>query len=150
LPVEIEHKARWAINEMNLNIDQAGEYRKLEIQELEEIRNESYESAWLEKLKLKERHDKKLIPKNLERGLLALLFNSRAKLFPGKLKSKWSGPYVISDVNEFGAVTLYDMKTKQTFQVNGQRVKLYYDGCYLRDKKEQVPVEFPEHLLPQT
>lgn len=53
-----------------------------------------------------------------------LLFNSRLKLFPGKLKSKWSGPFKISQVHSSGVVELKN-KDGSTFKVNGQRVKIY-------------------------
>ncbi|PHT46148.1 hypothetical protein CQW23_15306 [Capsicum baccatum] len=39
---------------------------------------------------------------------MVLLFNSRLKLFPGKLRSKWSGPYKISQVYSSGVVELED------------------------------------------
>jgi hypothetical protein len=141
LPVELEHKARWAVQEMNMSYTEAGEFRKLDLQELEEIRNESYEGAWSQKLRMKERHDQKIVHKHLIPGKMALLYNSRAKLFPGKLQSRWSGPYTIREINDFGAVTLHDAKTDSTFQVNGQRVKMYYDGYYLKDKNEKVLVD---------
>ncbi|KAL3629057.1 hypothetical protein CASFOL_027118 [Castilleja foliolosa] len=80
-------------------------------------------------------------PSSRSSGKMALLYNSRAKLFPGKLQSRWSGPYTIREINDFGAVTLHDAKTDSTFQVNGQRVKMYYDGYYLKGKDEKVLVD---------
>ena len=53
-----------------------------------------------------------------------LLFNSRLKLFPGKLKSKWGGPYTVVPSNTFGIVTLRT-DTGEEFRVNGQRLKHY-------------------------
>ncbi|CAA7021431.1 unnamed protein product [Microthlaspi erraticum] len=57
-------------------------------------------------------------------GEYALLFNSRAKLFPGKLKSKWSGPFEIKDVLPYGAVTLLNQNGEE-FTVNGHKLKPY-------------------------
>ena len=60
-----------------------------------------------------------------------LLFNSRLKLFPGKLKSKWSGPFTIKEVKPYGAVELFDPQSEtpdRTWIVNGQRLKLYHGG----------------------
>ena len=60
-----------------------------------------------------------------------MLFNSRLKLFPGKLKSKWSGPFTIKEVKPYGAVELFDPQSKtpdRTWIVNGQRLKLYHGG----------------------
>jgi hypothetical protein len=47
------------------------------------------------------------------------------RLFPGKLKTKWSGPFVIKEVKNYGAIELEDPETKKTWVVNGQRLKPY-------------------------
>ena len=60
-------------------------------------------------------------------GDKVLLFNSRLKLFPSKLKSRWSGPFIVRQVFPYGAVELWD-EEKGTFKVNGQRLKLYQGG----------------------
>ena len=70
-------------------------------------------------------HDKKIHPRNLEVGQQVLLFNSRLKIFPGKLKSRWSGPFCITQNFPFGAVELEE-KSGRKFKVNGQRVKQYW------------------------
>ena len=60
-----------------------------------------------------------------------LLFNSRLRLFPGKLKSKWSGPFVIKDVKPHGVVELIDptsTEPEMSWIVNGQRLKAYKRG----------------------
>lgn len=59
---------------------------------------------------------------------MVLLFNSRLKLFPGKLKSKWSGPLKIKEVKNHGAIVLEDPILKESWTVNGQRLKLYLGG----------------------
>ena len=59
---------------------------------------------------------------------MVLLFNSRLRLFPEKLKSKWSGPFQIKEVKPYGAVVLEDPTTNATWTVNGQRLKLYLGG----------------------
>ena len=53
-----------------------------------------------------------------------LLFNSRLCLFPGKLKSKWTGPYLITQLLPHGAVEL-ENKEGVRFKVKGQRIKIY-------------------------
>ncbi|PNX63401.1 hypothetical protein L195_g061607, partial [Trifolium pratense] len=70
--------------------------------------------------------------KDFRPGQMVLLFNSRLKLFPGKLKSKWSGPFKIHEVKPYGAVVLEDPATKDTWTVNGQRLKLYFGGEFDR------------------
>ena len=57
-------------------------------------------------------------------GDLVLLFNSRMRLFPGKLKSKWTGPYFVTQLFHHGAVEL-EIKEGVWFKVNGQRIKIY-------------------------
>ena len=57
-----------------------------------------------------------------------LLFNSRLRLFPRKLKSKWSGPFLVKDVKPYGAIELEDPESKRSWVVNGQRLKPYLGG----------------------
>ena len=80
-------------------------------------------------------NDKKLLKKDFKLGQHVLLFNSRLKLFPGKLKSKWSGPFVIKKVWSYGAIELYDPQSHnpdKTWVVNGQRLKPYHGEEFTR------------------
>ncbi|KAI3697806.1 hypothetical protein L6452_30903 [Arctium lappa] len=126
LPLELEHKAYWAIKALNMRPDAAGIKRKLQLCELEEHRNMSYENVKLYKEKTKKWHDKKIQHRDLKAGQQVLLFNSRLKLFPGKLKSRWSGPFLIHHVYPYGAIDLVNPEDKTMFKVNGQRVKAYH------------------------
>ncbi|CAJ2635425.1 unnamed protein product [Trifolium pratense] len=121
LPVELEHKAYWALKFLNFDENQSGEKRKIQMQQLDEMRHQAYESSKLYKEKVKSYHDKRLLNKNFRPGQMVLLFNSRLKLFPGKLKSKWSGPFKVHEVKPYGAVVLEDPATNETWTVNGQR-----------------------------
>ena len=73
-------------------------------------------------------HDRKLSSRIFEPGQKVLLFNSRLRLFPGKLKSRWRGPYVITSVSPYGYVELQDIDSDKKFIVNGQRIKHYLEG----------------------
>ena len=128
LPVELEHKAYWALKFLNFDPSLSGERRKLQLLELEEMRLNAYESSKHYKQRIKAYHDKKLLKREFHAGQHVLLFNSRLRLFPGKLKSKWSGPFVIKEVKPYGAIELEDPTSKRSWIVNGQRLKPYLGG----------------------
>ena len=86
--------------------------------ELEELRNEAYDNARIYKDKTKKQHGQKIMRKEFRIGELVLLYNSKLKLFLGKLKSRWSGPYTVVAVTPFGAVTL-KTNSREEFKVNG-------------------------------
>ena len=65
--------------------------------------------------------------KKFKIGESVLLYNSRFRLFPRKLKLRWSGPYTVIEVTPFGIVTLKSNSGNE-FKVNGQRLKHYFGG----------------------
>jgi hypothetical protein len=95
LPVELEHKARWVVKQLNFELKTAGEKRILDLHLLDEWRNEAYESARLLKEKEKNWHNKKIKRMEFKVGDQLLLFNSRFTFSAEKLMSKWKGPLVI-------------------------------------------------------
>jgi len=124
LPVEYEHKAYWAISKLNLDENLARERRLLKLNELEEFRMDAYENAKIYKERTKYFHDKRILRRNFEPGDQVLLYNSRLKLFPGKLKSRWSGPFQVVEQYPSGAVAIIG-KSGDHIMVNGQRLKLF-------------------------
>ena len=127
LPLELEYKAMWAIKKLNCDFQVAKKKRLLQMNELEELRNEAYDNARIYKEKTKRWHDQKILRREFKAREQVLLYNSRLKLFPRKLKSRWSGPYAVVASTPFGAVTL-KIESGSEFKVNGQRLKHYLGG----------------------
>ena len=135
LPLELEYKAVWAIKKLNFDFKMAKEERLLQLNELEELRNEAYDNSRIYKDQTKKSHDQRILRKEFRAGDQVLLFNSRLRLFPGKLKSKWSGPYTVVSSTTFGVVTLRT-DAGEEFKVNGQRLK-----HYLSSEKEKEELQ---------
>ncbi|RDY06178.1 hypothetical protein CR513_09873, partial [Mucuna pruriens] len=93
--------------------DQAGKERKLQLQELEELRLEAYENSQIYKQKVKQFHDRQILRKEFQ-------------LIVGKLHSRWDGPFVITNFFSYGVVELKDEVTNSTFQVNGHQLKEFH------------------------
>ncbi|XP_015960104.1 uncharacterized protein LOC107484009 [Arachis duranensis] len=95
LPVELEHKAYWA------------------------IRYSAYENVMLYKERTKLLHDKKIAIRVFEPGQRVLLYNSRLKFFRGKLKSGWLGPFVVTRASPYGHAEIQEKNSNRKFTVNG-------------------------------
>ncbi|GJT51420.1 reverse transcriptase domain-containing protein [Tanacetum coccineum] len=86
LPIVLEHKAYWALKHCNFDLKTAGDHRKVQMNELNEICDQAYENSLIYKEKTKKIHDSKIKNRVFNVGDRVLLFNSRLKIFSGKLK----------------------------------------------------------------
>ncbi|GKB05239.1 reverse transcriptase domain-containing protein [Tanacetum coccineum] len=98
LPIELEHKAYWALKHTNFNIKTAGDHRKVQLNELNELRDHAYENSLIYKEKTKRIHDSKIKNRAFNVGDRVLLFNSRLKIFSGKLRRRWKWPTLIARI----------------------------------------------------
>nr|GFB02696.1 reverse transcriptase domain-containing protein [Tanacetum cinerariifolium] len=133
---EIEHKAYWALKHANFDLTTAGDHRKLQLNELSELRDQAYENSFIYKERTKKLQDDKIKNRIFNVGDKVLLFNSRLKIFSGKLKSRWSGPFTISEIYPYGTAKLIH-PDGCNFKVNCHRLKHYRGG-------DLPPLEIPD------
>ncbi|XP_038880391.1 uncharacterized protein LOC120072041 [Benincasa hispida] len=122
----------WACKKLKFDLASAGKVRKLQLNQLVEWQRDAYENAKIYKDKMKKWHNDRINDQTFTKGQQVLLFNARLRLFPGKLKSRWSGPFRIKSIFPHGAVELTTLDRSSAFKVNGQRIKPYYGGDFDR------------------
>jgi hypothetical protein len=147
LPLELEHKAFWAVKELNGDFKLAGKKRLLDLSTLDEWRNEAYENGRLFKEKVKQWHDKRILKREFHVGEKVLLYRSHLRFFAGKLLSIWEGPYVIVEVCRSGAIKIASLKDDTTQVVNGQRLKHYIAGDSYNEDVDVIQTVSPDEFI---
>ncbi|GJT72349.1 hypothetical protein Tco_1031635 [Tanacetum coccineum] len=87
----------------------------------------AYENSLIYKEKTKKIHDSKIKNRVFNVGDRVLLFKSQLKIFSGKLKTRWTGPFTVAQVFPYGTVEL-SQTDGPNFKVNGHRLKHYFGG----------------------
>ncbi|XP_031262017.1 uncharacterized protein LOC116120207 [Pistacia vera] len=118
-------------------------HSKLQFSELDELRHETYENSRIYKERTKAFHDKHIVRKSFSLNQKVWLFNSKLRLFPGKLRSQWDDLFIVLNVFPHGAVEIQNPKAGQVFKLNGQRLKPYADGINDGEVIEECPLLEP-------
>ena len=109
-----------------MDLEEAQKQHIMQINELDELRQDALQCTMLVQNQRKKWHDKFIKKKKFQTGDWALLFDSRYKNFKGKLTTRWLGPYEIVTAFDNGFVRIKTIDDSDiSFVVNGHRLRLY-------------------------
>ncbi|RVX03728.1 hypothetical protein CK203_022961 [Vitis vinifera] len=120
---------------MDLSI--AGLKRFLDLNELEELKNDAYINSKTAKEKLKRWIDQLVLARIFKRDKESCFMTLSSTSFQGKLKSRWIGPFTIYQVHSNGVVELLNSNSTGSFKVNGHCLKPFVEP-FSRDKEEFI------------
>nr|GEY17560.1 reverse transcriptase domain-containing protein [Tanacetum cinerariifolium] len=124
---------------LSIELLTAGDHQKVQLNELNELRDQAYENSLIYKEKTKRIHDSKIKDRIFNVGDRVLLFNSILNIFSGKLKTHWTRPFTVTQVFPYGTVEL-SQTDRPNFKVNGHRLKHYFG--------EDIPLMVVSDLQP--
>ena len=116
-----------------MDLNKADMKRFIDLNEMEELRNDAYINSNIAKQRLKRWHDQLVSRKEFQKGQRVYFYDSKLHIFPEKLKSRWIGSFTIQEVYSNGVVEL--LSSIETFKVNGQRLKPFLEP-FSKDKEE--------------
>lgn len=119
-----------------MKMDESGEHRKLQLQQLEEICNDVYESVRIYKEKTKAFHDKMISRKEFKVGQKVLLYHSRLRLFLGSYVLFLLDLLLLLMFFSHGAVEIQSLATSKIFKMNGHRLKPFYEGFQVENVRK--------------
>nr|GEY77085.1 reverse transcriptase domain-containing protein [Tanacetum cinerariifolium] len=125
LSIQLENKAYWALKHYSYVLLTTGDHRKVQLNELNKLCDQACKNSLIYKEKTKRLHDSKIKDRVFNVGDRVLFFNSRLKIFSGKLKTRWSGLFTITQVFPYGTIEL-SQTDGPNFKVNGCRFKHYF------------------------
>ncbi|XP_022843253.1 uncharacterized protein LOC111366790 [Olea europaea var. sylvestris] len=128
------------MKQLNMDLKAVGEKRLLQLNELDEFSMEAYENSKLYKERTKKWYDLHIQRRESEVGLKVLLYNSKLMLFPGKLRSRWLGPYTVTKVLPYRDIEV-SHETKGTFRVNEQMLKHHWSVDFSKKKSIVIGCE---------
>nr|GEV38000.1 reverse transcriptase domain-containing protein [Tanacetum cinerariifolium] len=127
LPIELEYKAYLALKYCNFDLKSTSNHRKVQMNELNQLRDQAYENSLIYKERTKKIHDSKIKNRIFSVGDRVLLFNYRLKILSGKLKTRWTRPFIVTQVLAYGTVELSQTDGPK-LKVNWHRLKHYFGG----------------------
>jgi hypothetical protein len=139
LPIEFQVKTFRTTMQLGMDLDEAQKQRLMQLNELDEIRQDALQRTMLIQDQRTKWHDKFIKKKSFHPGDWALLYDNRFKNFKGKLSTRWLGPYEVDTVYDNGLVKIKTIDADQTsFVVNGHCLKVYHKPLSKEDFVKHV------------
>ena len=126
-----------------MDLERVGLKRFLDLNELEEVRNDAYLNSKISKDRSKKWHDQMVARKHFQKGDKVLLYDSKLHIFRGKLKSRWISLFPIHQVYPKRAMELLGLDESQIFKVNGHCLKPY--AIPFGPNKEELTLHWPQN-----